>query len=210
VTAEVARTARVLAAAGLVEGFGHVSARLSASELAITSTRPLRDCSPADVHVLPLDAPVGEAVPLEAPMHAAVYAARDDVMAICRFHGRAAATWATRPQLPPRLHGLGLMAGELTSYAGSDLVADAAAGAAVAQALGDADCILLRANGAFATGATLPQAAVRAFFLEERCRVASDAGDAGVELSDAEIEVRRRWTEAETARAWAWLSAVAE
>jgi ribulose-5-phosphate 4-epimerase/fuculose-1-phosphate aldolase len=142
-------------------------------------------------------------------MHAAVYAARDDVMAICRFHGRAAAAWATRPQLPPLLHGLGLMAGELAGYAGSDLVVDAAGGAAVAQALGDADCILLRANGAFATGPTLSEAAVRAFFLEERCRVACDAGGAGVELSQAEVEVRRRWTEAETARAWAWMSAMA-
>ena len=59
------------------------------------------------------------------------------------------------------------------------------------------------ANGAVATAPTLPVAAVRAWFLEERARVALAAG--GAALATADLEERARHYPAELERAWSWL-----
>ncbi|MBB4663236.1 class II aldolase/adducin family protein [Conexibacter arvalis] len=207
--AAVAEAARVIAGAGLVEAFGHVSARVDGGFL-LTSTAPLGTQTAPSIHRLADDGTVvaagtsGAGVPLEAPLHAAIYAARPDVGAICRTHSAAAVAWGLRVAAPPLLHGLGGLAGEVTAWGGdSDLVVTAAQGAAVAAALGAADCLLVRANGNVATGATVEQATVRAWFLEERARVALEAGPEASPLTD--VQARARHYAAEEARAWRWL-----
>ncbi|MDO8186250.1 class II aldolase/adducin family protein [Conexibacter sp. JD483] len=199
----MAAAARLIARAGLVEAFGHVSARAGDGFL-LTSTAPLASQTAASIHRLGPDGGAGEGIPLEAPLHAALYAARPDVGAICRTHSRAAVAWAARGAVPPLLHGLGGLAGTVAAWDGDpDLVTSEAHGARAAAALGAADCLLLRANGAVATGATLRQAAVRAWFLEERARVALDAGPQALPLID--LDRRSRHFAAEEERAWRWL-----
>lgn len=212
--ADVARVARILAGARLVEAFGHVSARVDGGFL-LTSTAPLHAQQEASIHRLDGDGAVlaagaaGEGVPLEAPLHAAIYAARPDVGAICRTHSAAAVVWGVRGQAPPLLHGLGGLSGAVAAWGGdSDLVVTAGQGAAVAAALGSADCLLVQANGNVATGATIQQATVRAWFLEERARVALEAGLEASPLT--EPEARARHYAAEEARAWRWLQETCE
>lgn len=207
---QVASVARLIARAGLVQAFGHVSARTDGGGFALSSTAPLFAQQAADV--LHLDA-AGTVVagapgtcPLEAPMHAAVYAARPDVGAIVRTHSPHAAAWAARGTVPPLVHGLGGLAGRVTASASSDLVAGPAAGAAVARALGAGDCVLLRANGALCAGPDLPEAVVRAFYLEERAAVFDLAPDAP-ELEGDELRIRSQHFGAERARAWRWIHA---
>lgn len=218
--AAVAEVARILAGAGLVEAFGHVSARLPGGSgrtggsggsggFLLTSTDPLGGQSGASIHALDAGGAVVQAgadggVPLEAPLHAAIYSARPDVGAICRTHSRAAVAWGVRGAVPPLLHGLGGLSGAVLAWCeDADLVVRAEQGAAAAAALGAADCLLVRANGNVATGATLSQAAVRAWFLEERARVALEAGLEASPLTD--LDARARHFAAEEARAWRWL-----
>ncbi len=197
---EVATIARMLASAGLVEGFGHVSAR-TGEGFVITSTAPLGAMRPADI------APPGSPDrPLETPLHAAVYRARPDVGAICRTHSPAAAAWGARGVVPPLVHGLGGLSGRIATGPDTDLVDSDARGDAAAAALGDADILLPRANGAVCTGANLRVATVRAWFLEQRARVALDAGPTARPLDDDEQTARSRHFSAETARAWRWLA----
>ncbi len=203
---EIARVARILAAAGLVEAFGHVSARLPKGGFAITSTTPLASTRPDDVRAVHPGIQPGEGTPLEAPLHAAIYSKRADVEAICRTHSPAAVGWGARLEAPPLLHGLGMLAGGVRVCNHAELVTDERSGSSVAESLGGADCILLRANGALATGASLQQATVRAYYLEQRCRVALEAGPAGRALDDGERERRARWLVAEQPRAWSWLT----
>lgn len=205
----VAEAARILAGARLVEAFGHVSARVEGGFL-LTATAPLGAQTAASIHRLDAGGAVlsrgasGDGVPLEAPLHAAIYAARPDVGAICRTHSAAAVVWGVRGQAPPLLHGLGGLAGDVTAWGGdSDLVVTPAQGTAAAAALGAADCLLVQANGNVATGATIEQATVRAWFLEERARVALEAGLEASPLT--EPDVRARHYAAEEARAWRWL-----
>ena len=209
----VASVARLLSRAGLVEAFGHVSAR-SGEGFAITSTSvPLGAAAAADV--LSLEGPaarpdaaregVPEGTPLEAPLHAAIYAARPDVGAICRTHSEAAVALGSRGEAPPVVHGLGGLSGELALADEPALVVEAGAAASVATALGAADCLLVRANGAVATAPDLERAAVRAWYLEERCRVWLRGEGRARALSEGELLERSRHWDAEAERAWRWL-----
>lgn len=206
---EVAEAARIIAGAGLVEAFGHVSAR-TPDGFMITATRPLGGAGEGDVFKLDADGrPPGGAerpvdLPLEAPMHAAIYAARPDVSAICRTHSEAAVRAGARGVVPPLLHGLAGLAGQIALCPRTDLVIDLDAGREVAADLGGADCLLIRANGAVATGGSLAEAVVRARYLEERCLVGEGAGPGGG-LDPAELSLRSRWFEKESARAWTWM-----
>jgi ribulose-5-phosphate 4-epimerase/fuculose-1-phosphate aldolase len=204
--AQVAEAARIVAGAGLVEAFGHVSAR-SGDGFLITATRPMGSATADDVHALDAGGTASSEaadVPLEAPLHAAIYAARPDVGAICRTHSPAAVRAGARQVVPPLLHGLAGLAGELALCDRTDLVVDLDAGRQVAEALGGADCVLIRANGCVATGASLGEAVVRARYLEERCLVGEGASQ-GSGLSDAELSTRSKWFQKESARAWAWM-----
>lgn len=211
--AAVAEVARIVAGARLVDAFGHVSVRDGDGGdfggFLLTSTDPLGSQSAASIHTLDAAGAVVEqgaagGVPLEAPLHAAIYAARPDVGAICRTHSPAAVAWGVRGEVPPLLHGLGGLAGAVAAWGGDvNLVVSSAQGKALAAALDTADCLLVQANGNVATGATLSQAAVRAWYLEERARVALDAGLEASHLTD--LDARARHFAAEEARAWRWL-----
>jgi ribulose-5-phosphate 4-epimerase/fuculose-1-phosphate aldolase len=210
---EVAACARLISRAGLVEGFGHVSARLRASDeglFAITPTLPLQSVRGGEMLVLDerLAVLIGDAsvCPLEAPLHAAIYAARPDVGAVVRTHSMWASTWAARGELPPLLHGLGGLAGKIALYDCAELVADADSARAAAADLGGADCLLLRGNGCACTGATVGRALVRAWYLEERAAIAARAsGGAARPLDGDELARRAHSFEAEAARAQRWL-----
>jgi len=204
----LAAVARLVARAGLVEAFGHVSAR-EGDELLITPTSPLLAAGEHDVITLDRAGAVvagdAAALPLEAPLHVAIYAARPDVGAICRTHSPHAAAWAARHAEPPLIHGLGLLAGRVALHGETDLVTTREAAVAAAEALGRADCLLLRANGAVAVGEDLRQAAVRACFLEQRARLA-DTAPGAAPLDESERSARSRHVPAETVRAWRWLA----
>ena len=207
--ARVAAVAQILSRARLVHGFGHVSVRTPAGFLLTPVSPPLgkvgaKDICPLGADGAPLDGD-GRLVPLEAPMHAAVYAARPDVGAICRIHGRAAAAWSVRREPPPLLHGFGGIVEPVAIWADPDLIADAAAGSGVAATLAEAPAILLRGNGGLTVGASLPEAAARAWCLEDRCEIAERTAGAGIPFSADELARRSRWYVKETARLWTWL-----
>lgn len=208
VTEAVARTARMLSRMGLVEGFGHVSARTGDDGFAITSTDPL--CTQAAERVLLLDdagavrGGAAAACPLEAPLHAAIYARRPDVGAICRTHSRHAAAWACRRMAPPYVHGLGGLAGAVAVHEDVDLIATREQADAAAASLGEASCLLLAANGALATGTDLPAAIVRAWYLEERAEQARLATGAPA-IAGPSGRRRALHHAAEMTRAWRWL-----
>ena len=208
---EVAATARMLAAAGLVEAFGHTSAR-TGDGFAITSTRPMRAATADDVLLVgadgPISGPIAEA-PLELAMHAAVYASRADVGAICRGHPPSVVVWGAGTGELPMLHGLGGMSGRTVRvHDDIELIKTADAAAAVAATLGSDHSVILRANGCLSVGTDLLEAATRLWFLEERARVVLAARGVGAVPADpAAWERRLGDSPAELARAKQWFRA---
>ena len=209
--ADVASTARMLAAAGLVEAFGHVSARIPSGFL-VTSTRPMLDATVDDVIVVesgdPVAGPVDE-LPLETPMHAAIYDARPDVGAICRGHPPSVVVWGIVTERLPLLHGLGGMAGPVVRvHPQIELVKSPQSAAGVTATLGDGFSVLLQANGCLSVGSDLLEAATRLWFLEERARVVVQARSAGIGMMGKRERIWKRRledSEAELIRAKQWM-----
>ncbi len=209
--ADVAATARMVVSAGLVEAFGHVSARTPAGFF-ITSTRPLAATTANDVIEIeggiPVGGPVGE-LPLEMPMHDAIYRARSDVAAICRGHPPFTVAWGVTSERLPLLHGLGGMAGGMVRvHPDIRLVKSREAGDAVARTLGDNSGLLLQSNGCLTVGADLLEAATRLWYLEERARVVIQARSARIGMVETPGRVwRSRLADsgAELIRAKQWM-----
>lgn len=197
----------MMSAAGLAESFGHVSTRLAEGFL-ITTVEPFMTQSPEDViHVADLSDPPsgGGGAPLETPMHAAIYRARDDVSAICRGHPPSVVAWGTGTESLPLAHGLGAMAGaDVPVHPDVDLITTSAQGELVARTLGGGQSVILRANGCFAVGQSLLEALTRLYYLEERARVVMNSAGRG---DDIEWGGRLRHTPPELKRAMAWVDA---
>lgn len=208
--AEVAATARMMASARLVDGFGHASARLPGGGFLMTSTSPLLSHTAEEILTVDdegnaIDAPAG--LPLEIVIHAGIYRARPEVGAVCRGHGAAMAAWGVRGEAVPLLHGMGGLAGETVPVHGDlALITTLESGDRLAATLGGNSSMLLLANGGVAVGADLLEAATRLWYLEERCRVAVEAGP--VEQPEGAWPERLGNSAPELVRAKAWFAAL--
>jgi ribulose-5-phosphate 4-epimerase/fuculose-1-phosphate aldolase len=184
--AEVLTACRVLTHFRIVEGFGHVSARIPGEErILITPRRALGLVTEAELVELDLDGrqTAGEGrPPLEVPMHVAVYRRRPDVMAIARGHPRSVAAFACAGEPLRVAHGFGANLGPLVPVFGEPfLAASAELAEGIADALADAQAVILQSNGMLAVGQSVPQACVQALFLEETAQAQLAALSAGLQ-----------------------------
>jgi HCOMODA/2-hydroxy-3-carboxy-muconic semialdehyde decarboxylase len=182
--AEVLAACRVLTRFRIVEGFGHVSARIPGRErILMTPRRALGLVTEAELVELDLAGRqiAGEGrPPLEVPMHLAVYRRRADVAAIARVHPRHVAAYACAGEALRVAHGFGANLGATVRvFAQPFLVASAEMGEGVADALGDAEAVILQSNGMLAVGQSVPHACVQALFLEETAELQLKALAAG-------------------------------
>ena len=174
----------ILSEQGLVEGFGHLSARLPGDRILMTPRKAL--ALVRDDELLTLDAGgnvlEGEGRPaLEAAMHLAIYRHRPDVQAIARTHSRACAVFAASGQPVRAVHRFGCHLGaEVPVHADFTLVGARALGDALAAFLGDRQAVLLRGNGTLVTAPSLVEAVTRAVWLEESAAIQLAALSAGL------------------------------
>ena len=204
---KVANTARMLVKAELIEGFGHVSLRTK-DGLLITNTRPLNQISSKDIISYNFSNPTKikqKNLPLETPLHIAIYKKRNDINAICRGHGKFISTWAVSEEDLPLLHGLGAISGERVKNNNYiDLITSDISAKEVVKNLGSDISIILGSNGCLSTGENLLEAATRLYFLEERARIAIFAKSSGIKIrtiSNGSWMERMKHTQAETTRA---------
>src|SRR5207302_6098839 len=147
---EVIPAARALASEGLVDAFGHVSAR-SGDGFALTPPRPLGTLTAQDGLVdVSLDADqLPDGAPREAWIHLEIYRRRPDVGAVCRAQPEAVNAAAGAGVAILALHGQGAFVGALVPvHDDARLVRDGELAAAVAAKLGNGDAVVLRGNGA--------------------------------------------------------------
>ena len=204
----LARAARVLAALGHVDAFGHVSAR-DADRLTITPPVALGDVRAADVLTVRLDA---AELPADAPpetwLHLAIYRARPDVTAVARAQPSAAlAVGASATELTP-LHGQAAWLGRrVPVHPVPRLLRTVELGAAAAATLGDADALVLRGNGAVTIGGSAGVAVARMHVLDTACRVWAAVRDP-VPLDDTDIDAWRAAAPPLLDRLWLHLSRI--
>jgi ribulose-5-phosphate 4-epimerase/fuculose-1-phosphate aldolase len=218
---------RILAGQGVVDAFGHVSARHDA-----TPERFLlaRNMAPGQVRAedilqfaldgTPLDAG-DRRVYLERFIHGAIYRARPDVMAVVHSHSPAVLpfTVSRRARLQPICHmsgflGAGAPLFEIREAAGdgSDLlVRDDRLGRALADSLGGASFVLMRGHGSTTVAPSLKLAVYRAVYAEVNARIQAQAMQLGDPeyLTPQEAEAAMASTEGQVERPWAlWKAAV--
>jgi ribulose-5-phosphate 4-epimerase/fuculose-1-phosphate aldolase len=217
--AEVLAGCRVLHHFRIVEGFGHISARLPGGKILITPRRALGLVSEAELVELDLEGRQvggGGAPPLEVAMHLAVYRRRKDVMAIARGHPRHVAAYACAAEPLRVAHGFGANLGtEVRVFPQPFLVASRDMGEGVADALAaDAEAVVLQSNGMLAVGQSVPHACVQALFLEEMAQAQLLAQAAGFKpkFYSAEGAARRHGDDRvhEPVRAWEYYVAIAD
>lgn len=211
---------RILADQGVVDGFGHVSARHDARPDRFLLARSMAPAlvTAADVMEFGLDgAPVaadGRPPYLERFIHAAIYKARPDVMAVVHSHSPGMIPFgvAGSVRLRPVFHlagflGEGAPVFEIRDAAGPEtdlLVSTPELGDALAKTLGDGAVVLMRGHGATAVGGSVPQAVFRAVYAEVNARLQAEAMRLGQVnyLNAREAQAAAKTNDAVMGRAW--------
>ncbi|HEY7062043.1 MAG TPA: class II aldolase/adducin family protein [Chloroflexota bacterium] len=207
----------ILSEQGLVEGFGHLSARLPDGAILMTPRKTLALVQEEELLTLDLDGNVlaGEGRPaVESAMHLAIYRHRPDVGAIARTHSRACAVFGVAGRPVRAVHRFGSHLGaEVPVHPDFTLVGARELGDAVASFLGDRQAVLLRGNGTLITAPTLVEAVTRAIWLEESASIQLAALSAGLEPHYLSADEAQRAAAMdmphEPIRAWEFYAALA-
>jgi HCOMODA/2-hydroxy-3-carboxy-muconic semialdehyde decarboxylase len=211
---------RILFREGVVDAFGHVSARhdkrpdhflLARNMAPALVTRD--DILEFDLAGVPVDAD-GRAVYLERFIHGEIYRARPDVMAIVHSHSPAVIPFGLAKRRPLRavchmssFIGICTPVFEIRSVAGdaSDLlIRSPELGTALAQTLGSGPAVLMRGHGATVVGSGLKQAVFRAVYIEINARLQAQALALGpiTYLSEGETRTAAQAIDTQIERAW--------
>ncbi len=201
---EVAIANRILAHEGLLDAFGHVSMRHPGdpNRFLISRHRAPELVQPADIVELNLE---GEpAVPTtfrlygERIIHASIYAARPDVMAICHHHAPSVLPYAiARAEFVPVYHLGATMGPKVPYWDSKDEFGDTALvvvtpqeGASLARALGPYWMILMGRHGATVVGTSLREMVFRTVYSARNAELQTQARLLGTvnRLSPAEAE----------------------
>jgi ribulose-5-phosphate 4-epimerase/fuculose-1-phosphate aldolase len=184
---------RILSDQGVVDAFGHVSARDDKDPSRFLLARSIAPALVASSDILEFDSngePIdahGRGVYLERFIHAAIYRARPDVMAIVHSHSPAVIPFGvTGTILRPIYHmsaflGSGAPVFEIRDAAGMTnmLITDNKLGDALAKSLGDRAVVLMRGHGSVAVGSSIPQVVHRAIYTEVNARLQAEAAKLG-------------------------------
>jgi ribulose-5-phosphate 4-epimerase/fuculose-1-phosphate aldolase len=180
---------RILAQQGVLDGFGHVSARHNRGANRFIMSRSLAPelVTAADLIEFDLDGNAvdakGRSLYSERFIHAEIYRARSDVGAVVHNHAPSLLPFGvTAVLLRPVYHmaafiGSGVPIFDIRkSFGMTDmLVSDSAKGRALAQALGDKTCVLMRGHGVAVVGSTIQYAVGRSIYLDVNAKVQAQA-----------------------------------
>jgi HCOMODA/2-hydroxy-3-carboxy-muconic semialdehyde decarboxylase len=187
---DIASASRILADLGVLDGFGHVTARHPANPNRFLMSRSLAPAlvMPDDVMEFDLDGnPVdarGRAVFLERFIHAEIYKARPDVNAVIHTHSAGVIPFGVSTvALRPMYHnaaflGAGVPVFDIRTAAGGPtdmLVRNSALGKALAETLADKPVALMRGHGDVVVGPTVQVATFRAYYTDVNARLEAQA-----------------------------------
>ena len=179
ILAELVLANRMLAHEGILDGYGHVSARCddNPNEYYLADASPPGNVREHNVFRWTLDnEPAGHTQPTygERYIHGCIYRARSDVMAIVHCHAPALIPFTVSDiPLRPIFHMAGfqgekpLPVFEIRDLFGPDTaitINTDEQGAALADTLGDRPVVLMRGHGATIVGTSVPQAVLYAVY----------------------------------------------
>jgi len=217
---DVVTANHILYREGVVDGFGHVSARdpENPGQFVISRSLAPAHVGPGDIVTLDLDGnEIGAGssrLYLERYIHAAIYRERADVHGIVHSHSPAVLPFTiTRSH---RLAAVTHMAGfvgrcapiyDAALHEGCDcdmLVRSLKMGGDLAATLGQQSVVLMRGHGITVVGCDVRQAVFRAVYAEQNARVQTTAIAMGdyTPLTEGEAELADQTNSGQVDRAW--------
>jgi len=183
--ADLAAASRILAAQGVVDGFGHVSMRHPQAPDRYFMARSIAPAlvTPADIIEYDLDSNPcnanGRGSFLERFIHGEIYKARLDVMSVVHSHSPSVIPFGlVDVPLQAMFHNAAFLAAGVPVFDIKDkfgatdmLVSNGVKGVALAAAIGKKDVAMMRAHGSVACGPTLQTAVFRAVYTEVNARI---------------------------------------
>jgi HCOMODA/2-hydroxy-3-carboxy-muconic semialdehyde decarboxylase len=186
---DLAAASRILADQGVVDAFGHVTVRHPTDPTHFLMTRSLAPAlaTPADIVELDLDGNdvnhTGKTLFLERFIHAEIYRARPDVMAVIHSHSPAVIPFGvTKVPMRAMFHNSAFLARGVPTFdirekfgATNMLVSNREIGRALAETLGNHAVALMRGHGDVVVAPTLPLVVFRAVYTEVNARLQAQA-----------------------------------
>ncbi len=183
--ADLAAASRILAAQGVVDGFGHVSMRhpsdpgryLMSRSVAPALVKP-GDIVEYDLSSEPVNAN-GRASFLERFIHGEIYKARPDIMSVVHSHSPSVVPFGlVGVPMQAMFHNAAFLAAGVPVFdirekfgATDMLVGNPQKGVALARPMGKNAVVLMRAHGSVTCAATLQSAVFRAVYTEVNARI---------------------------------------
>ena len=182
---DLAAASRILAAQGVVDGFGHVSMRHPSAPSRYLMARAIAPAlvTPGDIIEYDLDSNPcnanGRNSFLERFIHGEIYKARPDIRSVVHSHSPSVVPFGlVGVSMQAMFHNAAFLAAGVPVFdirekfgATDMLVSNGTKGIALAEAMGDKDVVLMRAHGSVACGATLQTAVFRAVYTEVNARI---------------------------------------
>ncbi|MWD27106.1 class II aldolase/adducin family protein [Aquicoccus sp. SCR17] len=180
--ATVRMAARAVARAGLVHAYGHCSARIDADRFLVCPSKPMGLVQPGEPCIeVPVSGPLPEGVLGEVRLHQRIYAARPEAGGVVRFMGPSVMALGALNQVPRMRHGFGTYFHPGAGlWEDVQLVRDDALADGAFAAMGDSAGLIMKGNGAIVAGASLEEATMLAFYLDDACRIELAARAAGL------------------------------
>jgi ribulose-5-phosphate 4-epimerase/fuculose-1-phosphate aldolase len=194
---DIVAGSRILADFGVLDGFGHVSARdpNNASHFFMSRSLAPALVTSEDVMAFDLDGNAldarGRSVFLERFIHGEIYKARPDVMSVVHTHSPGVIPF-TVSQVPlrPVFHNAAFLAAgapvwDIRRDFGETnmLVRDPSLGKSLAQTLGDKPVVLMRGHGDVTVGPAVKVAVFRAYYTDVNARLQAQAIALGGEVN---------------------------
>jgi HCOMODA/2-hydroxy-3-carboxy-muconic semialdehyde decarboxylase len=182
---DLAAASRILAAQGVVDGFGHVSMRHPSAPDRYLMARSVAPAlvTPGDIIEYDLDSNAcnanGRVSFLERFIHGGIYKARPDIMSVVHSHSPSVIPFGlVGVPMQAMFHSAAFIAAGVPVFDIRDrfgatdmLVGNAAKGVALAEVMGDRDIVLMRGHGAVACGPTLQASVFRSVYTEVNARI---------------------------------------
>ncbi|HSS27229.1 MAG TPA: class II aldolase/adducin family protein, partial [Usitatibacter sp.] len=199
---------RILAMEGVLDGYGHVSARSDKDPAKFLMSRSVAPQLVKVADLMEHDAgsePVNdERRPyLERFLHGEIYRQRPDVMAIVHSHSEAVIPFGvTRETLKPIYHmasflwsGVPVFEIRKTEEKNDLLIRDARLGHALAKCLGASPCVMMRGHGMTVVGSSIQEVVFRSIYTQVNARLQTAATQLGGPITFLNDEEGKRATE---------------
>ncbi len=220
VISELVIANRILAREGVVDAFGHISARhpRRPDRYLMSRSRAPELVTAEDLMEFELDGtpadPRGRQPYAERPIHSGLYEARPDVQSVIHNHSYAVIPFSvTRAQLRPMIHVAAPMGASVPVWDirdkfgdGEMLVVTQDQGRDLARAVGQGSVALMRGHGCVVAAQSIKLAVMTAVYTQVNARLQMDALRLGEPkyLTQSEIDTmtRRQQTPLASERAW--------